>query len=128
MRIERALEERSRLVERIHFAYHTASLRKSTSKELIEMVENSYAGLAKGAPSWVRLYGKGYAAALTDLMYRNELVYGGYVGDVFMSTHSDRPDYYQKLGVEPSAYADNGAVQRRGHYWASDTSKPFFIS
>ena len=128
MRIERALDERRRLAERIRAAYHTASLCKLTSEELNDMVLKAFAGLAKGAPEWVRSYGEGYGKSLNDLMYHNELVFGGYVGDVFMSTHSNRPDYYQKLGVEPSAYADNGAVQRRGHYWASDTSKPFFIS
>ena len=94
MKTERALDERRRLVELIRAAYHTTSLCKSTSEKLNDMLLNALAGIARGTPYWVQSYGEGYGKSLNDLMFHNDLVFGGYVGDVFMSTHHDRPDYY----------------------------------
>jgi hypothetical protein len=79
-------------------------------------------------PHWVRSYLDGYWRCLIDHAYRHELVFGGMVDGKFYSTYSDREDYYEKNGIEPSAFADNGLVTNRGHYWRGDPTKPFFVS
>ena len=79
------------------------------------------------APYWVNSYLSGVWDTLQNQAYRDSLVFGGMVDGTFYSVHRDRPDYYEKHGIEPSAYADNGLVKARGHYW-QDSLKPFFIS
>lgn len=80
-------------------------------------------------PRWAQSEWKGYQRCLADRLYETSLVYGGMVDGRFYSTHSNRDDYYQKHGIQPSAYADNGKVTARGHYWdIRGTIKPFFMS
>jgi len=97
------------------------------SDRLNKLIGDAFARLPKGAPRWLVSYGEGYRADLVEQLYRDALVHGGYVNGVFYSTYPARPDYYEKHGLEPSTYADNGKVTARGHYWIDDTSKPFFV-
>ena len=86
-------------------------------------IKKSY--LAK-CPKWVIEYFRGYHAALIDSLYRECLVFGGFVDGRFYSTHRTRSDYYEKHGIEPCKFA------RRGHYWNPElfngVAKPFFLS
>lgn len=128
MRIERALKIRDRALVALKDVFSAGQIYGSTSATLEANRRESLVrhGVNK-APQWVSSYLDGYWRALIDNAYRHDLVYGGIVGDVFYSTHRNRPDYYEKHGIEPSAYADNGMVQARGHYWRGDKERPFFV-
>lgn len=133
MRTETALKRRDRLISALRDIYSMAGCYGLASVDLHSRCQKAYATAMEGrAPQWVREYADGYRKALMDAAYRHELVFGGFVGDKFYSTHRDRPDYYEKNGIEPSAYADDGLVTRRGHYWIKSvdagTPQPFFVS
>lgn len=125
MRIEKALQTqetaRSAMADVFShvrsFALSSAELNKAQQRVMERMGQ---------APSWAKAFVKGYARAQMDQLYRECLVYGGYIDDIFHSTHSKRDDYYEKLGMAPSVFAENAAVQHRGHYWACDVRKAFF--
>lgn len=83
-----------------------------------------------GCPGWARDYLSGYRRALDDGLYERKLCHGGFYDGRFYSTHSNRSDYYERNGISACAYADNGAVKERGHYWIKHVDaghpKPFF--
>jgi hypothetical protein len=86
------------------------------------------------APYWVAAYLEGYWRHIIDECYRRDLVFGGFVDGTFYSTHNDRADYYERHGIGPSEYADDGRVTLRGHYWKPEAehahrpeARPFFI-
>ncbi len=128
MRIERALVFRNLAASRVQSIYTLAPHTTPTSAEMNQhMLESVYRYLNEAkTPQWVRSYVDGYAKALADALYREHLIFGGWIGDVFYSTHRNRPDYYQTQGVSPAEYADDGRVTRRGHYWAHNLA-PFFV-
>ena len=133
MKIERALSIQRAAVTRLVDVYETARCFKATSAQLnADVQERVFGRLPNGTPERVRAYLEGYRAALTEALYSGQgpsLVYGGFVGDAFMSTHRDRPDYYQAQGIAPSEFAEAGAVKNAGHYWgACVPPRPFFIS
>jgi len=87
--------------------------------------------LPKGVPTWVKGYADGYFARCIDELYRHELVYGGFIGERFYSTHRTRADYYEKHGIAPSQWAEGADVRLVGHYWISSvdhgTPRPFYL-
>jgi hypothetical protein len=127
MKVARAIDVEGRAVTRLCDAYSQARSFSATSDQLNELVKKVFDALPPKTPRYVHAFLRGYSRALTAELYHSELIFGGLVDDKFYSTHSNRDDYYQKHGIEPSAYADNGIVSNRGHYWAR-TLKPFFIS
>lgn len=97
-----------------------------THNQMLNQRGGIYAKLrVNDCPAWVNSYLQGVWDTLQAQAYQHDLVYGGYVDGLFYSTHSDREDYYQKHGIEPRDYADNGRVKSRGHYW-KDNLNPFF--
>lgn len=121
--ISRLNDARLRLREVYSRARHFGFTQDELLKEIVKIREN-----LKGAPRWALSEFTGYDRALHDGLYEH-LIYGGYVDGVFYSTHQDRPDYYQKHGIQPSEYADEGRVTNRGHYWSTTkTIKPFFVN
>lgn len=127
MKIERAINVRSHSKTRLRDLYSVARIASMTASDIDEAYRELIANLPKGAPQWVIAYLDGYRAALNDRLYEESLVYGGFYEGRFLSTHSSREDYYEKHGVEHSAYADNGAIKARGHYWAHSL-KPYFVN
>lgn len=128
MRIEASLKRRGRAITQLRDAYSCAKYAGMTSEALNARVLEIKGATLKGCPNSVRGYFDGYTASLTEQLYRDSLAYGGYFDGRFYTTHSARPDYYGKHGIEPAAWADNGNVQARGHYWISTAEpKPFFI-
>lgn len=120
-KIEAALEQlRTSYSMAIHFG--------QTHDVLLESISKIRSTTLKGCPRWAIAEFYGYQRALSDNLYRTSLVFGGMVDGKFFSTHSNRDDYYVKNGIEPSAYADNGLVKDRGHYWDSTPPRPFFIA
>lgn len=117
MRIDLALKHRDGLKRRIADIYSIAIISGMTSNEINAAVISATNDLPRNVPHWVKTYCDGFRAALQDSLYADCLVFGGYVNGVFYSTHRNRPDYYGKHGIDPAAYADNGLVQKRGHYW-----------
>ena len=128
MRIERALAVRDSLVTRVRDCYSIARIATMPSAECDAALRDVFTKVPPRTPAWVIQYARGYARALQNDLYENHLVHGGIVDGVFYSTHSSRPDYYGKHGIEPRDYADDGKVTMRGHYWASNTSRPYFRS
>jgi hypothetical protein len=127
MNLDRAIKIQAQLKTRIRDCYSSARIFCPSSDKLNDMRQTAMIA-PKGTPTHVLEYVRGYGDCLGDALYHDALVFGGYVGGVFYSTHRDRADYYETNGIEPSAYADNGLVTRRGHYWAKDTTRPFFVS
>jgi hypothetical protein len=126
MDIGRALKVRDACTLRLRDLYSAASSYGLDHATLNERRRAIYYAMPKGTPFWVRSYLDGIADQLMQDCYQYRLVFGGKIGDTFYSTHSNRPDYYEKNGIEPSAYADDGLVRERGHYWA-ESLRPFFI-
>ncbi len=130
MRIETALKRRDRAISNLRDQFSSAAMFGTPSS----VMNGRYADLCKvvlaKTPHWVRSYVDGYRAALTEQAYRTELVFGGFVEGKFYSVHRDRADYYERNGIEPRDYADDGLVVERGHYWRQSidagTPKPFF--
>jgi len=138
MRIERALAVRQMLKARISDLYSMAVIAGLSSAELMEASIAARKSLPKTTPQWVKTYVDGYEQALRDRLYDSCLVFGGYVDGRFLSTYSWRPDYYEKAGVDPVEYSDNGRVKARGHYWRESIQwrggtynrgsvKPYFV-
>lgn len=138
MRIERALRVRDELKNRVDSIYSIARLGGETSEYINQAMSEARKAMPAKTPQWVYSFIDGYRAALQAELYRDWLVYGGYVDGVFYSTYRKRDDYYGKHGIEPSAYADNGLVSSRGHYWSDrvqyhggifsrEAVKPYFI-
>lgn len=124
MKIETALRKRDRLVSAIRGAYDSARGFGSTSTEMNgRLCAILYAPCYAKAPQWVRAFAEGYWRALHDEVYRYHLVFGGFIDGKFYSTHRDRPDYYEKHGIGPCEYADDGKVTGRGHYWKAFVDK-----
>lgn len=126
--LDRALRLQERGVAEMRDAYSFARIFKSPCETLHRMLAQIQDDMAKAkAPAWAISYVRGYSRSLMDVLYRDSLVYGGFVDGTFMSTHSNRADYYEKNGIPPSEFAQDGRVKNAGHYWAADTSRPFFI-
>lgn len=125
MRIEHALRIRDVALLSLKDVFSVGQISGSLSST-IESNRREVLERTKKAPQWVRAYLDGYWRAMVDHAYRYDLVYGGFIGDKFYSTHNDRADYYERHGIEPREYADDGKVTRRGHYWKAN-GRPFFI-
>jgi hypothetical protein len=130
MRIETVIKRQERARTQLRDLYSIACHFGPTSQEL----DAKARAIVYGAkfPRYLQEYLSGYWRALTDRAYESELVFGGYLDGRFYSTWRKREDYYEKHGIAPSEYADNGRVTQRGHYWRQSidrgTPKPFFIS
>jgi len=69
-------------------------------------------------PEWVRAYVKGWYDA-TKSMYERDLVFFYTMPDgSLVSTHRDRDDYYEKLGIGPKEVYDKAVAS--GHYWVRE--------
>jgi hypothetical protein len=137
MRIKRALQIRDAGISALRSVYDHARHFGQTSEAMETARHEALGRIGIGktpTPQWVRSYLEGYWRHIVDEAYRRDLVYGGMVEGKFYSTHSDRADYYEKNGIAPSDYADDGRVQLRGHYWKPYAEmahrpepKPFFV-
>lgn len=126
MKILQALEAQRRGVDGMRGAFsHAAAF--TMPCEALHAAQSAVIERMGKAPHWAKAFVRGYAEAQMERLYAESLVFGGYVAGVFYSTHRDRSDYYEKHGIEPREFADNGRVTARGHYWRADTSRPFFI-
>lgn len=124
MKIETSLNARDRAIRQLNEVYTHASIVGMDSKALQEKIISIFNSV-KSYPQWVRAYVKGYDKCKNDYMYQNHLVFGAYVNGEFYSTHSDRPDYYQKHGISPIEFNTNH--NQSGHYWkTTKTIKPYF--
>jgi len=138
MNIDRALRVRDSLKTRVNDLYSCARLSGMTGDAINSAMQTLRADCPKRTPQWVFSYIDGYRDALQSDLYANWLVFGGYIDGVFYSNQRKRDDYYEKHGIEPVDYADNGRVLNRGHYWSDrvqyrggiftrDWVKPYFV-
>lgn len=125
MRIEAALKKRDRGRMRLRDLYSAATHHGATSESL----NQGYAEIRRdlgAVPHWVISYLDGWRDALTEEIYRKHLAFGGYVDGRFYTTHSARPDYYQKQGIQPSDL--HKVATRTGHYWVTTAEpRPFYL-
>jgi hypothetical protein len=134
MRIETALKRRDRAVTMQTSLIHSAELCGTPHADMHAERLKSLGYLCDKCPGWVRAYLDGHWHALIDDAYRHKLCFGGFdrVSRRFYSTHSNRADYYEKNGLDPCDYADDGRITERGHYWnrSIDEGKPrpFFVA
>jgi hypothetical protein len=126
MELDRAIKTQRHLIVRLRDLASSARLFGLSSDEINKKYNAIIGELPKNTPRHVREYARGYWYCLSDKFYESDLVFGGFVGETFYSTHNDRADYYGKNGIEPSAYADDGKVTRRGHYWKTNL-RPYFV-
>ena len=127
MKIERALKIRGDLEIAYASAYSHAKEFGLTSDELNESLAQARKRIAPAkTPGWVFSYLSGYSRALSQSLYRDSLIHGGIINGIFYSTHSSRPDYYGKNGIEPAAWSKDATVT--GHFWKHNVEKPFFVS
>jgi hypothetical protein len=124
MYITTALKRRDQACSKLQDLYSRAAHFGLPSSHINEEYNHILSDVS-GTPRWVRAYLDGYRAALTDAAYRNQLVYGAFIGERFYSVHRERDDYYEKNGIEPRAFADPNPT--KGHYWR-ESLKPFFVS
>lgn len=128
MRPEAVVKRKTHAITQLRDVYSAARFYGATHTELCNKVQAIRATTLNGCPHWAIAEFNGYDHALSDNLYQTSLMFGGFVDGVFYSTHSDRPDYYGKNGIEPRDYADNGRVVNRGHYWTTTKEpKMFFI-
>lgn len=123
---ERTLKKRNWAEARLAGLFSAAEHYGWTHDTMLERRSEIYAELTKAKmPRWVFSYLEGYWSARQMEAYKYSLVYGAIINGRFYSTHSNRDDYYEKLGIEPSAFAEPNPT--KGHYWANSL-KPFFVS
>lgn len=126
MNLDRAIKVQHDLVTRLRDLASSARSFGLSSTEINARYIALLDKLPKKTPRHVREFARGYWQCLSDKFYESDLVFGGFIGETFYSTHRNRDDYYEKNGIEPREYADNGKVTRRGHYWATNL-RPYFI-
>ena len=116
MNIDRALKHRSSLESRLRDMFGIARICKMGSAELHQRTLEIFGGLPKGIPEWVYAYGKGYAAAAVDDLYRNHLEFCYmYKGELY-STYKESTHLKTEVFYESSM----GHVLcdcPSGHYW-----------
>lgn len=125
MRIETALNHQKRAIMQTRDLYSSAESFGLSSAQINERFNVILGSIAHCSGS-IREYVRGYRQCLSDQLYRTALVHGGFVDGRFYSTHSNRPDYYERNGIKAVDYADDGRVTARGHYWIKhvDAGKP----
>ena len=126
MKIDNALKYQNMTREYIKSLFSRATHYGLSHDEMLRERNEIYDNLLKKTPYYVKSYLSGVWDTLTDELYRNHLVYGGKIEGIFYSTHKDLDNYYEKHGIEPREFADNGKVKERGHYWKHNL-RPFFI-
>ncbi len=128
MRLETSLKRVAEAIRKTREIYSCAKLCGITAREIDNEVREMRQTTLANCPNWAWSEATGYERAIRDSLYESSLVFGGFVDGVFYSTHRDRADYYEKNGIQPSEYADNGKVKNRGYYWkTTETPKPYFI-
>lgn len=127
MKLSTAMNKRTRAVTSSNDAISVAAIGGLTSKVLHAMLRETLTNMGQ-APQWAIAYVRGFQDCLTKALYRTDLVHGGYVDGVFMSTHRSRPDYYETCGIGPKEW--NDTAKDKGHYWGETRTrgiKPFFV-
>jgi hypothetical protein len=126
MRVETALKRRNAAMLSLRGLYSHAKHFGLTSTEINEQFDSRVLATLKGAPSWTRYYVHGARDQISRELYCDgSLVYGAFIGGVFYSTHSNRPDYYGKNGFGAAEFAQ-ATKDSSGHYWAHNL-KPYFV-
>jgi hypothetical protein len=124
MNLDRSIKVRDVARDRLNDIFGSATIFGPLSADLETSRRNVLSKLPARAPEWIRAYLDGYWHARIAEAYQYHLVYGGWIGETFYSTHSDRDDYYGKHNIAPADVGER--LERRGHYWKRNL-RPFFI-
>ena len=82
-------------------------------------------------PQWVKSYVEGWWAARRAMAERALVFFYTMPDGVLASTHRDRADYYEKLGMGPKEVYDKAT--HSGHYWvlkdrdSKERIRPYFV-
>lgn len=130
MQFDTAYNHREKAIQRLRDCYSTARIVGYTSDQLNNKVLSIVFEPIAKCPTWVKTEVKGYWRALQDKAYENDLVFGAVIDGVFYSTHSNRPDYYEKHGISALEFNLDLENNNAGHYWIEPLDygriKPFF--
>jgi hypothetical protein len=129
--LDRNLYLRGQLVSQIIRAYGEAYHYGWTHARLLDETKKIMESAGPKFPQYMREYVRGIDHYLLSDLYRVRidgaaplLVFGGWIDGKFYSTHSNRADYYQNQGIEPSDFSKL-SENKVTHYWAHKTDKPF---
>ena len=117
MKIDTALNHRNRVKSQLSDLIATAmscgmESKKITSKKIEIMAT------IKHCPQWVRSYCDGWFDAQYAIAQRKLVFCYTMPNGQLVSSHSDRADYYQKLGYSPRQVTEKAVFS--GHYWVVD--------
>lgn len=127
MKVTKQIEVQNLLVNGQRSIISEAKRFSLTHAEMIErLVERRKRGQYEKLSYIRRYYLQGAFAELTNMLYRENLVFGCWINGNFYSSHNDRDDYYEKQGLSPAIYA-KVSEHKVGHYW-SHSLKLFFSS
>lgn len=112
---------KSALLELINNAKHFGMTHDQMLTEKKQIMES----IAK-CPEWVITYCQGYYDALFEQI-QQRLIFGYTLPDGrVLSTHKNRPDYYEKHGLGPQDVYKQAT--HTGHYWnVNGELKPFSV-
>jgi hypothetical protein len=124
MRYSSIVNHKRKAVSAIDSMFSCAEILGMPADEIVTAYQKILADHPK-LPRYVREYLQGRFDVLWSDLYRAKLVFGGYFDGVFYSTHSNRPDYYAKHGIDPAQWAKDthSGVIKVTHYWIT-TRKP----
>lgn len=127
MKFSTANNHKNRAVQEVKYLHSISRIMGLSSSECNSRYMKILEGISR-CPAWVRYYVTGYHDALREIDYQHHLIFGGYYGGKFYSTHSNRSDYYETCGISPKEFALNS--KDRGHYWdcGQRGMKPYFVS
>lgn len=114
MRMITALNCKSKAIRRLRDVYERLGMFGMTSEELTYEYLEIVKSLRK-CPQWVRSFVDGYNTAIRAQFEKSLVFFYTLQDGSLVSTHRDRSDYYEKLGISVSMLSEQ--VVRRGHYW-----------
>jgi hypothetical protein len=133
MRIERALKEKKRAMERLTEIHRQAIHFKKTHQEILDEYIKLMNDLPKGLPRWVRDELRTVDACWHNWLHGFEtptghqqwLEYCTKIDGKLVSNRAQSSRWYGKAGYEARDLIERGTDA--GYYWV-DTDKPFFIN
>lgn len=123
-RIEQTLKIRDRMASAIRELYSMAEICKWSHSKILEYKQDKFSKFPK-VPRWVNCYVSGIEDEIRKNLYKDKLIFGGYVDGQFMSAWRDHAEYYEAKGITAQEY--NEKVQNPSHYWASPVNGEYKI-
>lgn len=134
MHLSTSINHKDRALREIAQVFSWVQLSGMSSAEVSRMVLGTMKTLDK-CPEWVRAYVRGWTDATRRLLERELVFFYTMPDGKLVSTHRDRPDYYEKVGYGPRDVYE--LATHSGHYWVrrrwtdekwEERLVPYFVS